>query len=45
MKQVTVRLDDDLHKKIKYLMLEIDKSINEYILELINQDIENRKQK
>jgi predicted DNA-binding protein len=42
LKQVSVRLDDALHKKLKYLMLEIDKSINEYILELIKRDIEER---
>jgi len=41
-KQVTVRLDEELHKKIKYLVLEIDKSINDYILELIKKDLEKR---
>ena len=43
MKQVTIRLDDELHKEIKYLMIDIDKSINEYILELIKKDLEERK--
>ena len=43
MKQLTIRLDDETHKKIKYLSIEIEKSINEYIVELIKKDLENRK--
>lgn len=43
MKQVTIRLDDETHKKIKYLSIDIDKSINEYIIELIKKDLEKRK--
>ena len=43
MKQITIRLDDELHKKIKYLSVDIDTSINEYIVGLIKQDLEKRK--
>lgn len=42
MKQFTIRLDDELHKKLKYLSIEIDKSINEYITELIVKDFKER---
>jgi predicted HicB family RNase H-like nuclease len=42
-KQLTIRLDDELHKQLKYLSVDIDKSLNEYISELIKQDMEKRK--
>lgn len=43
MKQISLRLNDDLHKQVKYLLVEIDKSFNEYVLELIKKDLEERK--
>lgn len=42
MKQISLRLDDELHKQVKHLLVEIDKSFNEYVLELIKQDIARR---
>jgi len=43
MKQISVRLDDELHKEVKHLLVEIDISFSEYVLELIKQDLEKRK--
>ena len=44
MKQISVRLDDELHNKVKHLLVDIEKSFNEYVIELIKQDLEKRKQ-
>lgn len=41
-KQISVRFDDELHKKVKYLLVDIEKSFNEYILELIREDLVRR---
>ena len=43
MKQISVRLDDELHNKVKHLLVDIEKSFNEYVIELIKQDLEKRK--
>lgn len=42
MKQISLRLDDELHKEVRHLLVEIGKSFNEYVLELIKKDLENR---
>ncbi|WP_373845242.1 YlcI/YnfO family protein [Clostridium sp.] len=42
-KQISVRFDDELHKEVKYLLVDIDKSFNEYILDLVRKDLERRK--
>jgi predicted HicB family RNase H-like nuclease len=42
-KQLIIRLDDDLHKELKHLSIDINKSINEYVVELIKKDLEKRK--
>ena len=42
MKQVSLRLDDELHKEVKYLLIELDKSFNTYVIELIRKDLEER---
>ncbi len=44
MKQLTIRLNDDLHKQLKYLSVDIDISINDYITTLINDDLKKRKE-
>lgn len=44
MKQISLRLDDELHKEVKHLLVEIDKSFNDYVLQLIRKDLEERKQ-
>jgi len=41
-KQITIRLDDDIHKILKYLSIDIGKSLNEYVVELIKQDLKKR---
>jgi predicted HicB family RNase H-like nuclease len=43
LKQISLRLDNDLHKEVKYLLVEIEKSFNEYVLGLIRKDLEGRK--
>lgn len=42
MKQTTVRIDDELLKEVKRLLIDLDKSFNDYILELIKKDLESR---
>ena len=42
MKQISLRLDDELHKEVKYLLIEMGKSFNAYVLELIRKDLEER---
>jgi predicted HicB family RNase H-like nuclease len=43
MKQIPLRLDDSLHKELKHLMIDINKSLNEYFIELAKKDLEERK--
>lgn len=40
---MTVRLDDEMHKEVKHLLVEIDKSFNDYVIELIKNDLNTRK--
>ncbi|WP_303819393.1 hypothetical protein [Ruminococcus flavefaciens] len=42
MKQTTLRIDEELLKKVKKLLIDIDKSFNDYVIELIKKDLENR---
>lgn len=42
-KQTTVRIDDELLKQVKYKLIEENKSFNEYVLELIQKDLEKSK--
>lgn len=44
MKQTTIRLDDDILKEVKRLLIDIDKSFNEYVVELIKKDLFERNQ-
>ncbi|GAB7568123.1 MULTISPECIES: hypothetical protein [unclassified Gemella] len=39
MKTLTIRLEDDLHKKLKLLVIEKDTTIQKLIVELINRQI------
>ncbi|ERK58003.1 toxin-antitoxin system, antitoxin component, ribbon-helix-helix domain protein [Gemella bergeri ATCC 700627] len=39
MKTLTIRLEDDLHKKLKLLVIEKDTTIQNLIVELINRQI------
>lgn len=38
-KQTTVRIDDELLKQVKYKLIETNQSFNEYVLELIQEDL------
>ena len=42
-KQTTVRIDDELLKQVKYKLIEENKSFNEYVIELIKNDLERSK--
>lgn len=44
MKQVTLRLDDDLHKRAKIRAVMQDKSLMRYVLDLIKKDLEIKKE-
>jgi len=37
-RQLTLRLDGELHKDVKYLLAELGTRFNEYILELIKKE-------
>lgn len=39
-KAFTLRLSDKLHKAIKYHLIEKDKSIQQYLIELIKKDLD-----
>ena len=42
MKTITLRMDDDLHKKIKFKTVKEETTIQNYITELIKKDLENQ---
>lgn len=44
MKQVTLRLDDDLHKEAKIRAVMQDKSLMRYVVDLIKKDLETKKE-
>lgn len=44
MKQVTLRLDDDLHKRAKIRAVMQDKSLMRYVVDLIKKDLEIKKE-
>lgn len=44
MKRLVVEIDDALHKKIKMQALSADKSIKDYVRDLIKKDLENEKE-
>ncbi|MDO4720722.1 MAG: toxin-antitoxin system HicB family antitoxin [Peptostreptococcaceae bacterium] len=37
---MSVRIDEDLHKRIKYHLIDQGKSFNEYVIELIKKDLD-----
>jgi len=43
-KQITLRLDDDLHKSAKIKAVLHDKSLMQYIVDLIKKDLDNKKE-
>ncbi len=44
MKQLTVRLDDELHKSAKIKAVMEDKSFMQYVVDLIKKDLGNKKE-
>lgn len=42
MKQTTLRIDDELLKEVKRLLIDLDMSFNDYILKLIKKDLQSR---
>ncbi len=42
MKRVVVEMEKDLHKEIKTKALQLDKSIKNYVLDLIKKDLEKK---
>jgi len=43
MVQLTIRLDDELHKEVKHMLVDEKKSFNEYVKELVKKDLDERK--
>lgn len=44
MKRLVVEIDDDLHKKIKLQALTRDKSIKDYVRDVIKEDLQKEKE-
>lgn len=44
MKRITVELDDDFHKKVKMQAVIKDISIKEYLRQLLESDLETKKE-
>lgn len=45
MKSLTVRIDDELHKELKFKMVENETTIQDYIVDLIKKDLDKSKSK
>ena len=43
MKKTTIRIEDEQHKKIMKYLIDKDMSFQEYVMELIDQDMNNHK--
>lgn len=39
-KSMTVRLDDEFYKEVKKALIDKEKNFNEYVVELIQKDLE-----
>lgn len=44
MKVINIKVDDELHKKMKMEALRQDKSVKKYITDLIEKDVEKEKE-
>lgn len=44
MKQITLKLDDDLHRAAKIKAVMQDKSFMRYVVDLIKKDLETKKE-
>lgn len=45
MKKLTIRMEDELHKKVRIKLIHEDKSLQGYIIDLIEKDIESDENK
>ena len=41
-KGVNIKVDEDLYKEIKFRALELDKTLKDYILDLIKEDLNKK---
>ena len=41
-KGINIKIDEDLYKEIKFRALELDKTLKDYILELIKEDLNKK---
>lgn len=44
MKVIHFQIDEELHKKLKMIAIQNDKSIKQYVTDLIRQDTETKKE-
>ena len=44
MKQITIRLDDEIHKKAKIKAVIEEKSFMKYVVDLIEKDVQKEKE-
>lgn len=42
-KGINIKVDEELYKEIKFRALELDKTLKDYILDLIKEDLKNKK--
>lgn len=45
MKSLTIRVEDELHKQLKYKMIKEETTIQEYVLKLIKKDLKIKDKK
>lgn len=43
MKKIGIEMSNDLHKSIRIRAIELDKTVKDYILDLIKNDLETKK--
>lgn len=41
-KGINIKIDEDLYKEIKFRALELDKTLKDYILDLIKEDLNKK---
>lgn len=42
-KGINIKVDEEFYKEIKFRALELDKTLKNYILDLIKEDLKNKK--
>lgn len=41
-KGINIKVDEELYKKIKFRALELDKTLKDYIIDLVKKDLEKK---